>query len=102
MGTDTMSNGTNGAGKSKPKQHASRPNIRPFRVASWSDIEPEDLHALVIAVESAGGAVMLGRTTDGGALSITVLVGDRKVKEYPKNAQDYHELVMWLKDDFLG
>jgi len=39
---------------------------------------------------------MLGRTSDGGALAITVLDGDQRVKEYPRDAEEAEKTLAWL------
>jgi hypothetical protein len=67
----------------------------------YRDASPEVLVGVIDAVTQAGGAIMLGVTSDGGAFSVCVLHGDEKIKEYPHDVAElnalFHELIVHLK-----
>jgi len=69
-------------------------------ICHWSDIEPTDIRGCVDAVTRAGGAVMLGLTSDGGAFSVCVLHGDDKIKEYPHGISECTDLLKALTQYF--
>lgn len=48
----------------------------------WDEVDAVTVAAFVAAVTNAGDAVILGRTSDGGALSVCILSGDTKHREY--------------------
>lgn len=55
----------------------------------WDEVDAVTVAGFVSAVTNAGDAVIFGRTSDGGALSVTILSGDDKHREYfndPENA----------------
>lgn len=45
---------------------------------------------------------MLGRTSDGGALSVCILDGDTKIKEYPHTADEVADVVQAIIDEYAG
>lgn len=68
----------------------------------WRDADKDQLHLAVDAVTGLGYALILGRTADGGALSITVLAGDTRPKIYADSAEQLRErlaqLIGWAQD----
>lgn len=92
MGTDSNSSGYQGKYKSK------RGRVR--EVLSWSKVKPARIHALVTACGDNGGACMFGATRDGGALSVTVLWGNDKAREYISSYDEVDpvidDLIEWL------
>lgn len=48
----------------------------------WDEVDPNAIAALVSATTNAGDALIFGRTSDGGALSLTILSGNDKHREY--------------------
>jgi len=49
--------------------------------ASWGDINPEIILALLIVITNMGGAISFGQSRDGGAYSVTVFLdGDRRTE----------------------
>src|SRR3954464_10204355 len=62
---------------------------------AWSDIHADRIGTLVFAVTGGGAAVMFGRTSDNGALSITILDGDERIREWPHTIEEFDALVEW-------
>jgi hypothetical protein len=60
---------------------------------SWHDIPAERIGTFVHAVTQSGAAVMLGRTSDNGALSVTILDGDERIREWPHTVDEFDALV---------
>lgn len=65
----------------------------PTDYASWEDAEPEELWRTVTAIVRAGDAVTLGRTRDGGALSLVILSGDERIRRYARGADEVRALL---------
>lgn len=55
--------------------------------ASWEDAEADMLWKAITAVTDGGDAVMLSRTRDGGAVVLTLLAGDERMKHYATGAE---------------
>lgn len=55
---------------------------------SWDEIDPLTIMRFVHAVTEAGDACTFGRTSDKGALSVTILTGQDRLKEYYKDADE--------------
>lgn len=68
---------------------------------SWDNIPSDTIASLVRLATNAGAAVILGRTSDQGALSVYVLDGKYKVREYPHSEAAVDELVAWLRDEYF-
>lgn len=69
---------------------------RPRGSVYWDEIPQEQIGLLVHAITKSGAAIMFGRTSDGGALSLTVLDGDNRIREWPRSAEDFESLYHWL------
>jgi len=54
----------------------------------WRQVSPTTLSLAVACIQAVGGAIMFGCTTDGGALSLTVFLGDARHKFYFKNSEE--------------
>lgn len=67
----------------------------------WETCDGAAVMALVCAVTNQGGAIILGRTRDGGALMVTILDGDETLKEYIPSGTDVTEVV-WALAGALG
>ncbi len=65
--------------------------------ATWEDAEPDDLWRTVTAIVNAGDAVTLGRTRDGGALSLTILSGDERIRRYARGDVEVKELLAEIR-----
>lgn len=68
---------------------------------AYSAIDPTLLRRTIDVVTRAGGAVMFGVTSDGGAYSVMVLYKDQKLKEYPHGADECASLLEEMCDTFL-
>jgi len=90
-------------GRRKPNQApVVRANVRLVRSVSWGDVDSDSIADIVRLVTRYGGAVMFGRTSDGGALSLCVLDNENKIKEYPHDADDVHNIFTWLRDEYFA
>lgn len=103
MGKDPPTRKTASHSRSNgPLSSGWRTNSGPSIAIHWSDVDKGRLALLVDTITRAGGAVMFGRTQDGGALSLVVLHGESKMKEYPHTAVEAEELLQWLVDEFVS
>jgi len=66
----------------------------------WSDIPASDVGELIQLVAGQGAAIICGVTSDGGALSITILDGDERLRDWPSNIDEYSSFVDWARDTF--
>lgn len=66
----------------------------------YGQIEAEKLRLVIDTVTRSGGAIMFGRTSDGGAFSVCVLSGADKLKEYPHTPEELQELIGNLVEHF--
>lgn len=101
-----MANGNNPMkgphAKPIPKNPVWRKNIQGTVVCTWRDIDPSTLRGCVDAVTTAGGAILLGLTTDGGAYSVCILQDNEKIKEYPHSAAECQDLLRGIMDWYSG
>jgi len=79
-----------------------RSNYRGSASVNWHDVDPDDITDIVRLCTQQGSAVMFGCVSDGGALSLCILDGDKKIKEYPRTREEIHSLALWLRDDYYG
>lgn len=84
--------GKNGSGAGKWR--ANRASI------SWSGGPADSMRAAIGAITDNGAAVLFSRTTDGGALSIQVLAGSERSKEYITEVGDILPCLKWLVDTY--
>lgn len=54
---------------------------------SWEEVDGRALKAALVAVSEDGCALILGKTSDGGALSLTLLGPGQPVKRWFKNRE---------------
>jgi hypothetical protein len=59
---------------------------------SYSTLDGNFLRDTVESVTSCGDAILFGRTSDGGALSVQLLSGGVATKFYPSDASQLYEL----------
>ncbi len=88
-----------GAGNAKKNGFTVRANYRNLADRRWADISVDVLADLVNVCTNAGAAIMFGRTSDGGALSVCILDGDSKIKDYFREPEDVEQFLSWLKDE---
>jgi hypothetical protein len=75
-----------------------RYSSRVKKAIDWGDISRDGIGEFVQNVTRNGPAIMLGRTSDGGALSITILDGDDKLREWPHTPEEFEEIADWARD----
>lgn len=64
---------------------------------SWADVGAEDLKEVVAHATEDGAAVLLAKTSDGGALLVQILVSrDRRPKFYAATMAELNEMLMKL------
>jgi hypothetical protein len=68
------------------------------RTGEIMGIEADDFFAAVALVISSGCAILFSPTSDGGALSVCVYVGDQKHKGYATSASEFAELLLDVRD----
>jgi hypothetical protein len=88
------SRGSKGNGAGSP--YASLNGARTGGSLSYGQVEGTLLQQCVERVTNHGDAVLFGRTTDGGALSIHVLSNGRADKFYVTDASELMELLLGL------
>lgn len=84
---------TDAVSKYKALQQQNRPNT-----IDWTDAPHEDLMAAIVAVTGDGAAILLSRTSDGGALVIRVIDGNTSTPFYPSNAGALNEVLSMIVD----
>ena len=67
-------------------------------LASWEDADPDELWRTITAIVNAGDAVTLGRTRDGGALSLVILSGDDRVRRYARGTKEVEQLLREIRE----
>lgn len=63
---------------------------------SYGGVGGDVLRDAVQSVTSNGDAILFGRTSDGGALTVQVLSGGKSVKWYPGDISELYELLEGL------
>lgn len=64
-------------------------------IADW-DIKPEQLAALILGVLGQGGAIRLGTSSLGDAVSVTVWQGEAKLQKWVSDSVELDKLVWGL------
>lgn len=85
----------NGANQSRYGSVSRGPSLQDL--ASWEDADQEELWRTVTAIVNAGDAVTLGRTRDGGALSLVILSGDERIRRYARGAEELSALLREIR-----
>lgn len=86
-----------GAKNASPKSsNLWKKNIQSPVPRYYSDIDAIAIRGAIDAVTRNGGAIMFGVTSDGGAYSFMVLLGNEKIKEYPHSVEEAEELLQEL------
>lgn len=90
-----------------PKQPASPSGSRYARmagssprkvIATWEEADPETLWRTISEVTDAGDAIMFGRTRDEGAVVLTLLSGDERIRQYATGADEIAELLRAVRE----
>lgn len=71
-------------------------------VFDWRLVDAAAIRAALAVATDHSAALILGVTSDGGAASVTILDGDRRVKEYPNNAADASSYLQWVADTYFS
>jgi hypothetical protein len=79
----------------KPLRSKERATARTGDILS---IPSDDLANAIGLILTSGCALLLSPTSDGGALSVCVYVGDQKHKGYATSAEEFAELLMDVRD----
>jgi len=56
--------------------------------ANWYEVAPEELASFTARVVAAGACVIFSKSSDGGVLSITVIIGNERIRAFPRSADD--------------
>lgn len=67
---------------------------------TWGDLDPDDIGKWIQQVTRHGVGLILGTTSDGGALSITLMDGDERLRDYPSSVDDFVELLAWCAERY--
>lgn len=90
MGKQT---GATGSRYQRLSSGAARPEL-----ATWEDADADELWRTITAIVNAGDAVTLGRTRDGGALSLVILSGDDRIRRYAHGAEEVEQLLREIRE----
>lgn len=63
---------------------------------TWSDANGETLLAAIASVTAEGAALLLGKTSDGGALMIRIIDNDVSTPFYPADLPSLNDVLMAL------
>lgn len=85
----------------EPKPFAFRANPQALFPVHYSEVDADHVRMALDAVTRAGGAIMFGLTSDGGAFSVMVLSSEGKAKEYPHTAEEFSELMRSITDYYV-
>jgi len=85
-----------GTGASRYERVASSASHK--AVATWEDADSETLWRAVCEVTEAGDALTFSRTRDGGAVTLTVLSGTERVRQYATGAEEIAELLQLVRE----
>jgi hypothetical protein len=94
-GTASSYNSTGSTRTFRPLRTKEKATARTGAILS---VPADDLATAIGAVVSSGCALLLSPTSDGGALSVVVYVGDQKHKGYATSAEEFAELLMDVRD----
>ena len=87
------STGASGARYQRISDSAARAEL-----ATWEDADPDELWRTITAIVGAGDAVTLGRTRDGGALSLVILSGDERIRRYARGTEELSQLLGEIRE----
>jgi hypothetical protein len=70
----------------------------PQTTITWSEVDGPTIKRSIESIVGVGDALTFGRTRDGGALVVTVLSGEKRVKLYGATAIEMNDLLAELID----
>lgn len=79
-----------------------RNNTQALFPVHYSDADAKQVLLAIDAVTRAGGALMFGITSDGGAFSVVVLSSDGKAKEYPHTADELRDTLQAIVEYYTS
>jgi hypothetical protein len=79
----------------KPLRNKERATARTGAIVS---VPADDLANTIGLVLTSGCALLLSPTSDGGAVSVCIYVGDQKHKGYASTAEEFAEILMDVRD----
>lgn len=66
---------------------------------SWADMQPQMVRDFIAVMTANGYGVTFSQTLDGSSLSVTILMGKDRIREYPKDmvelAQAFDSILSW-------
>lgn len=83
---------------SKLAKYAKLSSKRSPNAMQWSECDPEWVLKALHAVAEEGGALILGKTRDGGALAITLLFDGNKTTFYASDRKAAYDVLKDLAD----
>lgn len=76
--------------------------IRPIQAREgstpWQGVDPEALYRCVCSVSARGDALLLGTTSDGGAMTLLVMSGSDKKRFYEPDQAEMNLLLVAIAD----
>lgn len=75
---------------------------RSRRAFGWTSIERNIIGQFIVDVCDTGNGLVLGRTADQGALSITILQGEERIREWPASEEDFLTFANWCSTNLGG
>lgn len=69
---------------------------------SWDWAPSELLADAIVSVTGDGAALLLSKTSDGGALSLTILDGTHRLKWYPASEPELRDILEMLRTDTIS
>lgn len=89
MGTNDHAKQTNrNTTQAKPNRYAKLAAKRTTSTITWAQVDGPTIKRAIDAITSCGDAITFGRTSDGGALSITILSGADRPKFYASEVDE--------------
>lgn len=68
------------------------------RIPELLSLGADDLRDCVCRVLESGCAILLGATSDGGAISVTLYDGDQRWREYASTPGEFKEVLQAIED----
>lgn len=65
---------------------------------AWKDVDGPSIKRCIAAVTSTGDAITFGRTSDGGALAVTILSGAERHKLYASQVEEAEDMLRSIEE----